>query len=63
MVGDKREEIPADTVVLALGAKSDATLAEQTKDLGMDVIVIGDAKTPRKISDAILEGFQAGLEV
>jgi 2,4-dienoyl-CoA reductase (NADPH2) len=62
-VGDKKEEIPADTVVLALGAKSDAALAEQTKELGIEVIVIGDAKTPRKISDAVLEGFQEGLEV
>jgi NADPH-dependent 2,4-dienoyl-CoA reductase/sulfur reductase-like enzyme len=61
--GEKTETIPADTVVLALGAISNNTLAEEAKDLGIDVVVIGDAKAPRKISDAVFEGFEAGLKV
>jgi 2,4-dienoyl-CoA reductase (NADPH2) len=61
--GEERQTIPADTVILALGAKPNDTLSAQGKTLGIDTIVIGDAKTPRKISDAVLEGFEAGLKV
>jgi 2,4-dienoyl-CoA reductase (NADPH2) len=58
-----RQTIPADTVVMAVGAVSVDDLAEQVKDEGIEVIVIGDAKEPRKINDAILEGFQEALNV
>jgi 2,4-dienoyl-CoA reductase (NADPH2) len=62
--GDEgRQEIPADTVVMAVGATSVNELAEQVKDDAIEVIVIGDAKEPRKINDAIYEGFHAALSV
>ncbi|MEW6076654.1 MAG: FAD-dependent oxidoreductase [Thermodesulfobacteriota bacterium] len=61
--GEERKNIPADTVILALGAKPNDTLSAQGKALGIDTIVIGDAKAPRKISDAVFEGFEAGLKV
>lgn len=62
-VGEEVKNIPADMVVLALGAKSDNALAEAVMGTGPEVIVIGDAQTPRKISDAVLEGFRHGLKV
>lgn len=58
-----RQTIPADTVVMAVGAVSVDDLAEQVKREGTRVIVIGDAKEPRKINDAISEGFQEALRV
>jgi 2,4-dienoyl-CoA reductase (NADPH2) len=58
-----RQTIPADTVVMAVGAVSVDHLAEQVRGDGIEVIVIGDAKEPRKINDAIQEGFEAALKV
>jgi 2,4-dienoyl-CoA reductase (NADPH2) len=58
-----RQKIPADTVVMAVGAVSVNDLAEQVRNDRIEVIVIGDAKEPRKINDAIREGFQEALNV
>lgn len=52
-------ELKADTIVLALGLKSDNSLAEALKDQ-VEVKVIGDAVKPRKALEAIREGFLAG---
>jgi len=59
-MGDK-DIIPADRVVLARGAKSSAELAQELSD--MRPIVIGDARQPRKIINAIAEGFQASQHI
>jgi 2,4-dienoyl-CoA reductase (NADPH2) len=58
-----RESIPADTVIIAVGSRSDADLAGEVNEGGVKVVVIGDAKEPRKISDAIREGFDAALNI
>ena len=44
---------PADTVILALGAEGDQTLAVQLQDTGMDVSVVGDAAHVGYIDGAI----------
>ena len=61
--GTGTAEIPADTVVMAVGSKPVDTLSGPLADLGMAVTVIGDAKSPRKISDAVREGFEAALSI
>ena len=61
--GERKEIIPADTVVLAMGARSSNQLAETAADLGIDLVTIGDAKSPRKISEAIREGFEESLKI
>jgi 2,4-dienoyl-CoA reductase (NADPH2) len=58
-----RISIPADTVVMAVGAVSVNTLADIGTSGETQVVVIGDAKSPRKINDAVLEGFEAALTV
>lgn len=60
-----REKIEADTVVLALGTVSNKDLQRElkTKEPGMEIYTIGDCKKPRKILDAIHEGFYVGLHV
>jgi 2,4-dienoyl-CoA reductase (NADPH2) len=55
--------IPADTVVLATGSKSENGLAEALGDRVPEIHVIGDAKKPRNVLVAIREGFQLGLKL
>ncbi|MFC1930020.1 FAD-dependent oxidoreductase [Chloroflexota bacterium] len=51
-----REVIDADSVVLALGAAPNNMLTKALEDSGIEFYTIGDAVTPRRISDAIAEG-------
>ena len=44
--------LPADTVVLAVGAQSDNALAQELKDLVPEVYKIGDAVSPRDAASA-----------
>ena len=55
--------IPADTVVIAAGSRSENGLADLVKDLVPEVHVVGDAKSPRNALAAIREGFEAGLQI
>jgi len=56
-----REALPADTVILAVGARSENRLASELAESGTRVITIGDAREPRKLQDAVREGFEAAL--
>ena len=58
-----RETIPTDTVIIAVGSQSVDDLAREIKRDRTEVITIGDAKEPRKITDAIREGFDAALKI
>ncbi len=61
--GAGKERIEADTVVMAVGSRSVNGLAEELRPLDARVIVIGDAKSPRKFSDAIAEGYEEALNI
>ncbi len=61
--GKGKEAIPADTVIIAVGARSVNELAASAEKDGISVITIGDAKAPRKITDAIREGFEEALTI
>jgi 2,4-dienoyl-CoA reductase (NADPH2) len=58
-----RESIPADTVIIAVGSQSVDDLAGEVKRGKTEVITIGDAKEPRKITDAVREGFDMALKI
>ena len=60
---DGVEEIPADTVVLAVGARSYHPLKETLEGQGIPFQVVGDARSPAKAFDAIHQGFAAGRSV
>lgn len=60
---DRRQLLPADTVVIAAGSISENKLAAELKDLVPVIHVIGDAQSPRNALEAIREGFLAGLRV
>jgi 2,4-dienoyl-CoA reductase (NADPH2) len=55
--------LPADTVILAVGAAAVDDLAREFEKSGIRVIVIGDARAPRKITEAVREGFEAALAI
>jgi len=59
----KRENIPADTVIIAVGYKPNNGLAEALKGLAAETYCIGDASKPRRICDAVQEGYLAGLKI
>ena len=52
-----------DVVVFAVGAKSNNALAEELKDEGKPVTVIGDCVKPKKILDAIWEGVREAYKL
>lgn len=58
--GDVRELVEADTVVLAVGSKSESSLCEELKEKVKEIYMVGDAVAPRKAMDAIYDGFTAG---
>ncbi|HIJ81435.1 MAG TPA: FAD-dependent oxidoreductase [Desulfuromonadales bacterium] len=57
------EEIPADTVVLAVGTRSCNPLQELAAARGIPFRVAGDAVQPAMVFDAIHQGFTAGREI
>lgn len=64
--GPYEEEVTvyeADAVVCALGLKSVNKLAYQLCEAGYPVEIVGDAYKPRKIINAVHEGFHAGRRV
>jgi 2,4-dienoyl-CoA reductase (NADPH2) len=58
-----KESIPADTVIIAVGSQSVDDLAQEVKRNRTQVITIGDAKEPRKITDAVRDGFDTALNI
>jgi 2,4-dienoyl-CoA reductase (NADPH2) len=57
------ELIPADSVVIALGAVSQNKLYEELKDEFPASYLVGDAKQVRTALEAIREGFDAGYSI
>ncbi|KAF0159631.1 MAG: 2 4-dienoyl-CoA reductase (NADPH2) [Syntrophaceae bacterium] len=60
---DGMQEIPADTIVLALGSRSYNPLAEIFKKKGIPYRVIGDARQIAKAFDAIHEGHHVACAI
>jgi 2,4-dienoyl-CoA reductase (NADPH2) len=58
--GGQVEVIPADTVILAIGAQANNALAAELEGKVNELHLIGDACEPRKLTEAIREGFETG---
>jgi 2,4-dienoyl-CoA reductase (NADPH2) len=52
-----------DTVVAAVGMRTLDDMDQVLRDRGFEVIVIGDAKKPRQIYDAVKDGYEAALGI
>lgn len=61
----RRTTLKADTIILSVGRRSriDKDLLESSKSVSKEVYVIGDAKQPRRIMDAIKEGFWTAINI
>ena len=55
--------LKGDTVVIAAGARSDNKVYEELRGQIADLHLIGDAKSPRKVLEAVAEGFEAGASI
>jgi pyruvate/2-oxoglutarate dehydrogenase complex dihydrolipoamide dehydrogenase (E3) component len=55
--------VPAEMIVLAVGAQPDRELATGLAGSGLRYFVVGDAVEPRGIGEAIWEAHQAALDV
>lgn len=60
---DQQMKEPAAMVVTAMGARPDNALGELLKQLAIPCSTVGDAKSPRRLLEAIHEGHRAGREV
>lgn len=63
VVTDKATIGPCETVVIAVGYQPDTALARTLDNAGIKHTLIGDAIKPRKINDAVTEGFKAGYAI
>lgn len=54
---------PAAMVVTAMGARPEISLEESLKSLKIPYVIVGDAKKPRRLLEAIHEGHRAGREI
>lgn len=55
--------IEADSVVLAVGYAPERTLVSGLQGADFEVVVVGDAATPRRILNAVHEGFHAARRI
>jgi pyruvate/2-oxoglutarate dehydrogenase complex dihydrolipoamide dehydrogenase (E3) component len=61
--GEEEKQIPAASVITAMGAKPANGLEGVLEELGIPWRVAGDAKAPRRLLEAIHEGDRAGREI
>jgi NADPH-dependent 2,4-dienoyl-CoA reductase/sulfur reductase-like enzyme len=61
--GEAAERISVDLAVLAVGVLPNRELATALEGSGIEIRTIGDAREPRGVGEAILEGMQAGASV
>jgi len=57
----KRETIPADTIIIAVGYKANDRLYKDLEGKVSEIYCIGNSSEPRKILEATSEGYQTGL--
>lgn len=63
VITDKQTFENVDTVILAIGYKSNNELTEQMQKSGIDYKIVGDAVKPRKIYQAVKEGFETAYNL
>ncbi len=60
---EKKEEIPADSIVLAVGYQPNNALYQTLEGRVPEVYCIGDAASPQRIREAINDGYRMGLSM
>ena len=62
-VEEETHREPFDTVILAVGSRPKTTLSEQLREAGIPFRAVGDCNSPRKIIDAVHEGYAAATSL
>jgi len=57
----KKETIPADTVIIAVGYKANERLYKALEGKVPEIYCIGNSSEPRRILEATDEGYRTGL--
>jgi 2,4-dienoyl-CoA reductase-like NADH-dependent reductase (Old Yellow Enzyme family)/thioredoxin reductase len=57
----KKETIPADTIIIAVGYKANDRLYKALEGKVPEIYCIGNSSEPRRILEATIEGYQTGL--
>jgi NADH dehydrogenase FAD-containing subunit len=57
----KKETIPADTVIIAVGYKANDSLYKALEGKVLEIYCVGNSAQPRRILEAASEGYQTGL--
>ena len=60
---EEKHEIPAESVVFSPGFSPDRSLAIELEKQGLEICTAGDCVAPRKVVDAVREGFLAGFNL
>jgi NADPH-dependent 2,4-dienoyl-CoA reductase/sulfur reductase-like enzyme len=60
---EEKHEIPAESVVFSPGFIPDRSLAIELEKQGLEICIAGDCVAPRKVVDAVREGFLAGFNL
>jgi len=58
----EEKQLEADTVVWAVGSIPETGLAEAAREAGITVLSVGDAVEPRRILEAVHEGYKAARQ-
>jgi pyruvate/2-oxoglutarate dehydrogenase complex dihydrolipoamide dehydrogenase (E3) component len=61
--GDQEISLPIETVVIAVGVRPNRELTDALKNSDLEIHTIGDAVEPRKVLEAIWEGFEVGNRI
>jgi hypothetical protein len=61
--GEEENALPAGMVITAMGARPDNALEKILIGLGIEYQTVGDAKSPRRLLEAIHEGDQTGRTI
>ncbi|NPV61022.1 MAG: FAD-dependent oxidoreductase [Methanotrichaceae archaeon] len=59
----RTEELPADTVAIAMGSVPNDGIADELRSVVKEVLVVGDAVKSRNVTYAMIEGARAGLSI
>jgi 2-enoate reductase len=57
----KKETIPADTVIIAVGYEANDRLYKALEGKVSEIYCIGNSAKPRRILEAVNEGYKTGL--
>jgi 2,4-dienoyl-CoA reductase (NADPH2) len=63
IAADAMKNIVADTIVIAAGSTANNDLAQALEGKVAEVKSVGDCVEPRRILDAIKEGWRAAMEI